>query len=213
MATAQEGSTISFAFRMGLRGFHFYRNSVGWVPTKGQSVHLRTEQNNKHDRFAVAGQARIPGKFGRVTVGHVPRELSRYIWHALLQGCKFDASVKNPYHKRSPLTQGGLEIELEVNVWWSDERKCKILETYVTKDAYPEHGYVDDSKAILNEIIENSPGEAETSDDDIAFEADDNSAVYEKDASSSTVTHTIDDSDSNSSTECDVSFVPSMAYQ
>ena len=41
------------------------------------------EHHNNHDRFAVAGQSFVPGRLAPVTVEHVARELSQYIWHAI----------------------------------------------------------------------------------------------------------------------------------
>ena len=120
-----------FNFKMGLRGFHFYKETENRHPYTGQTIHFRREINNEADRFAVAGLVRLDGRVGRVTVGHVPRELSRYFWHAILHGCTFSASIANPRHKPSPLTQGGLEIELDVKAWWGDEVKMKTWRQHV----------------------------------------------------------------------------------
>ena len=155
MAEGQADSSFSFKFLMGLRGFHHYRHAENWQPFRRQLVRFKRELDNEKDRFAVAGHVRIQGRAGRVTVGHVPRELSRYIWHALLWGCEFKASVKNPHYRPSPLMQGGLEIEIEVEVYWGDEEKCNKLKEYLASCNYPGEGeeYSDDSKDILKEIL------------------------------------------------------------
>ena len=63
-------------FNTGLRGFHVYRTS--WKPFVKQQVLFKQEKDNKHDRFAVAGQTILPGTIFPSIVGHIPIELSRY---------------------------------------------------------------------------------------------------------------------------------------
>lgn len=172
MAEEQINTVYSFQFSMGLRGFHHYQNAENWQPFRGQLVRFRRETDNEADQFAVSGNVRIQGRQGRVTVGHVPRELSRYVWHALFWGCEFNASVKNPHHRRSPLIQGGLEIELEVKVLWNDLEKGRKLKDFLSSYNHPGENeeYKDDSKEILNEIRVEEEGIS--SDEDMAFDDD-----------------------------------------
>ena len=44
----------------------------------GQNIIFKREYNNKHDRFAVAGEILLKGRSASITVRHVPRELSRH---------------------------------------------------------------------------------------------------------------------------------------
>ena len=69
-----------FEFCTGLRGFHVYSNTVSWKPYVGEKITFKREHANLHDKFAVAGKVTMRGKFGLIVVGHVPREISRYIW-------------------------------------------------------------------------------------------------------------------------------------
>ena len=64
-----------------VRGHHIYKRV--WSPTIGEVLQLSREERNEHDRFAVCLL-----KPGAVTVGHVPRDLSRKIWHFLRHGGK-----------------------------------------------------------------------------------------------------------------------------
>ena len=73
---------------------------------KGQQLTLHRELHNVYDRFAVVGKTLLPGKLAPLTVGHVPREISRYIWYALQYGAMITAEVKNVHPKKSPLVQG-----------------------------------------------------------------------------------------------------------
>ena len=108
------------------------------------------EHNNPHDHFAVAGKTMLKGKIAPVTVGHVPRELARYVWYAIMEGAKFEAVVQQEKEKPSPLVQGGLEIIIKMKATWGSQEKLTILSAKVVEIAYPvDDDYKDDSKEIL----------------------------------------------------------------
>ena len=69
-----------------VRGHHIYKRV--WSPTIGEVLQLSREEGNEHDRFAVCLL-----KPGAVTVGHVPRDLSRKIWHFLRHGGKATCEI------------------------------------------------------------------------------------------------------------------------
>jgi hypothetical protein len=157
--------TETFEFLTGLRGFHVYCNTVNWVPYTGQNISFKREHNNKHDNFAVAGKTLLKGRIGPITVGHVPRELSRHTWYAIQCGAQFEAAVHDTKARPSPLVQGGLEIQIRVKVVWPQVEKLSIYITKVEEMKYPITGeYVDDSKDILKELV--GPERVETLDDD-----------------------------------------------
>ena len=68
----------------------------------------------------------FPGKWFCVA-GHMPREKSRYTWFAIEGGANITAQVVSTNTKRSPLTQGGLEIEIKVTVLWENKKNFKIF--------------------------------------------------------------------------------------
>ena len=83
----------------------------------------------------------LGGTLALFVVGHVPKELSRYVSYALEQGAKFTGRVISLKPKRSPLIQGGLEMPTVVSVRWSNARSLAILKErteevshYVEKD-------------------------------------------------------------------------------
>ena len=84
-----------FEFAAALRGFHVYKNTGKWRPVKGQELTFHRDFDNDFDRFAVARKTLLPGKLAPSTVGHLPRELSRYIWYALRYGTIITAEVKD----------------------------------------------------------------------------------------------------------------------
>ena len=49
-------------------------------------------------------------------IGHLPRELSRYLYFIIFHGARIVCKVVNTHHRRSPLVQAGLEIPVEVIV-------------------------------------------------------------------------------------------------
>ena len=176
MQTAQ--SSESFCFTTGLRGFHVYSTTKGWKPYLQEKITLKREHDNVHDRFAVSGLTTLRGRLAPVVVGHIPRELSRYVWYALEKGAKFTGEVLTAKAKRSPLIQGGLEIPIKVNVLWTDSRNLAVLKQRTEKVSYPiETDYTDDSKSILAEIqdeadveIENCSSDSENEESSVEFQ-------------------------------------------
>ena len=59
-------------------------------------------------------------------VGHMPGEISHYTWFAIEGGENIRAQVVSTNTKRSPLTQGGLEIEIKVTVVWENKKSKTI---------------------------------------------------------------------------------------
>ena len=89
----------NFEFYTGLRGYHVYSNTVGWKPYVQEKIILKRKHKNPHDKFAVAGKVTMKGKIGLIVIGHVPRELSRYVWYSIPEGAKYDVEV----HKKTPM--------------------------------------------------------------------------------------------------------------
>ena len=113
-----------------------------------QNISFRQERDNESDRFAVCGLVKIPGKIELTIVGHIPREISQYVWYAMEEGANIAGKVVNGRYKPSPLFQGGLEIPIKVFVQWYNISGIKILQEQVERVGYPPDGenYTDDSK-------------------------------------------------------------------
>ena len=108
--TSTDEALPTLKFNTGLRGYHVYRTS--WKPFSKQQLTFKQEKDNKHNRFAVAGQTILPGSIFPSTVRHIPVELSRYIWHTLQREAVIKEEVKAIKYKLSPLDQGGLETPI-----------------------------------------------------------------------------------------------------
>ena len=122
MASSQDALLTFFT---GLRGFHVYRSC--WKPHVKQKIEIRKEKNNQYDKYAVAGYTKLPGKIALCVVAHMHREISLYTWFAIEGGANITAQVVSTDAKRSPLTQGGLEVEIKVTVIWENKKNLKIF--------------------------------------------------------------------------------------
>ena len=104
--------TRSFQFTAAVRGFHVYRAT--WNPELNEKLICNFEPGNEFDRFAI--QARSLRDGVQVTVGHLPREISRPTKFLLDRETEATASLIGTHYRRSPLIQGGLEIPCVVTV-------------------------------------------------------------------------------------------------
>ena len=50
------------------------------------------------------------------TIGHLPREISRFTRFLISRGANVFVTVRDSHHRRSPLVQGGLEIPVKLTV-------------------------------------------------------------------------------------------------
>ena len=158
--------THIFQLPTALRGYHVYSNTEDWAPHRGERIIFQQERNNSHGQFAVCGQTSFPGRRHQVTVGHVPREITRHVWYAIGYGAYLSAEVQDPVPRRSPLEQGGLEILLELTVSLEDFEKLKGLRRKISSITF--HDYQDDSKGILKKmgVEENEKSSEDESDGD-----------------------------------------------
>ena len=60
-------------------------------------------------------------------VGHIPHEISRFVWYFLNYGGTVDAKVHSERHRRSPIPSGGLEVILVVKFSISDEKRRYLV--------------------------------------------------------------------------------------
>lgn len=165
MATV--GGTVTFNFLCGLRGYHEYRSV--WNPVVGESLRARHENDNAHDRYAIAAMKQLPGTIRPSVVGHLPREISRYTYYIILHGGRVTCQVIDDRHRRSPLIQGGLEIPVKVVVDMdANEKAMQALQLYETlvREYYKEpiDGEFEDITASVLEDLQESDCDTDESD-------------------------------------------------
>ena len=95
------------------------------TPFFGQQISFKREFSNQHDRFAKAEKALLPNKLTCVVIGHIPQEISRHTWNAILIDTLATSKVEDTKPKTSPLVQSGFEIIMCLKVQWNDEKKYK----------------------------------------------------------------------------------------
>ena len=139
-----------FEFTSSSRGFRVYKNTENWKRMKGQELKLHSEFDNNFARFAVAGKILLPSKIAPSIVGHVQRELSRYICYALRYGNIATAEGKDELPKRLALVQRGLEILIEMSILWNDTVKIKKLKEKL--ETVQIGDYTDQSNKVLKEM-------------------------------------------------------------
>ena len=133
-----------FEINCASRGFHVYREI--WNPRIGEKLEIEQDYGNVDDPFAMSIKAK-PRLRVRMweTVGHIPREISRFCYYFVNYGGFLEGCVSNPRYRRSPIPSGGLEIPIRLIVKRneSDDRvfqKMKNLldEYYMEPDLIPE---------------------------------------------------------------------------
>ena len=87
------------SFTAAVRGFHYYRRF--WRPKENEKLDCLHEPGNAFDRFAI----KTVNEKGEI-VGHLPKEIS--------SGFTMYCKLSSRHYRRSPLVQGGLEIQCEV---------------------------------------------------------------------------------------------------
>ncbi|KAL9954833.1 hypothetical protein ACROYT_G042414, partial [Oculina patagonica] len=147
---------LNFAFPCGLRGFHVYKEL--WNPKLNEKLATIHEENNPHDRYAVAAIRKTVSRLRPVVVGHLPREISRFTRFIILHGATVKVKVSDTKYRRSPLIQGGLEIPVEVEVQMENssenQQALSKYQTLVAENYHePVNGkYVDATPDILKAL-------------------------------------------------------------
>lgn len=130
----------SFSVEVGSRGFHVYRD-VNWtnlVVHQPVRVSIETNPTSKaYDPYCCKITIRRLDRIGVVTVGHIPRELSRYVYYFLNEGGSVTGTVSSVQHRVSPIPEGGLEIPIQMTFSHHAKpiiEKMKLfVETQITK--------------------------------------------------------------------------------
>ena len=128
---ASVSGTVQYSFPCGLRGFHVYKEI--WKPKVSAVLTCIHERNNQHGRYAIAATKLLPGRLSNVTLGHLPREISRFTRFLISRGADVFVTVKYAHFRQSPLIQGGL---YEAQQFCNSEAGGKISDLHVS-DSLP----------------------------------------------------------------------------
>ena len=86
-----------------------------WKPTVGDVLFSIHERNNQHDRYAIAATKLLRGRLSNVTLGHLPREISRFT-RFLIQEAQMSSTIaihtrRLAYSCRGDSKNGGIYEE------------------------------------------------------------------------------------------------------
>ena len=91
-----------------IRGYYVYGEV--WMAVMGEELLCERELGNVVDRYAIAVKKPDSG----ITVGHLPKKISRVCSMFTQRGGKITATVKGRRRYSSDLVQGGLEIPCDL---------------------------------------------------------------------------------------------------
>ena len=98
------------------RGWHEYGKSVWKTPKKGEFLYAEKESDTRAlqiDPYAIAWKRKVQSKIVADTVGHVPQEISRFVFYFLERGGSLSGTVHSERYVASPMPKGGLEIIID----------------------------------------------------------------------------------------------------
>jgi hypothetical protein len=75
---------ITFSFFCGIRGYHEYRSR--WAPVANEILVVRHEARNRYDCYALAVMKRLYSTLADSVVGHLPREISQFLYFIIVHG-------------------------------------------------------------------------------------------------------------------------------
>uniref|UniRef100_A0A1X7VMD2 Uncharacterized protein n=1 Tax=Amphimedon queenslandica TaxID=400682 RepID=A0A1X7VMD2_AMPQE len=151
--TCSTSTDVSFGFLCGLRRYHVYQTVS--ASRLHELLATKHEQNNLHDRHAIAATKRLPGRLSSASiVGHLPKKISKVTRYIMEHGAVVTLKVMDIHYRRSPLVQGGLEIPVMAQVQMTSNVKNRTaLDEYnvLVKRLYKEpiDGIFEDATAEL----------------------------------------------------------------
>ena len=102
-----------------IRGYHVYGEI--WTAVLDEQLFCEREIGNVVDRYAVAAK-----NDSGITVGHLPRKISRICSIFLMFGGTITATVTGLRRYSSDLAQGGLEIPCDLKFSGEEEKISKL---------------------------------------------------------------------------------------
>ena len=106
---------VNFKTNVASRGWHFYGKTVWSNPVKGEKLFAKKEEDKNAllvDPYAIAWMRKSKAKLVADVVGHIPQEISRFVYFFLQHGGSVEGVVHNEKYRPSPIPKGGLEIIL-----------------------------------------------------------------------------------------------------
>ena len=181
---------VTLELKIASRGLHFYGKDVWPVPRRGQRLIGEIERDPRalrEDPFSVALKLVRVDRIVPDIVGHIPREISRFVQFFIQHGGQLSAQVLSERYRPSPIPKGGLEIILMAKFKISDKQRALLTrlndlvsDNYsfpeVDENAEPESIHTDDNEENI-EFTNHNVNDNDGEDDNrliILFQDDDN---------------------------------------
>jgi len=167
----------SFTAEIGSRGYHVYRNSTWRNVALHQQVKVLKETSTLSkdiDPYCCKITITRIDRIGNVTVGHIPRELSRFVFYFLHEGGSVSGTVACLKPNVSPIPEGGLEIPILMHFVHESGLILEKMKRFVS-------GQVERMKQTFNvkELIGDTESDEEEL-EEIEVESDDNDGDSER---------------------------------
>ena len=98
-------------------------------------------------------------RIGPITVGHVPRELSGFIFYFIQEGGSVTGTVASTTPRISPIPEGGLEVPILMRFTHENKTISSKMETLVRKQVEEMEKTFDVETLAAENFSENSPKE------------------------------------------------------
>ena len=124
----------SFSAKVGSRGCHVYcgNNWTNLVILPLVQISIKTNAISKvYDPYCCKITITQRDKIGAVTVGHIPRELSRFVNYFLQEGGSVTSTVASIQYRVSPLPEWGLEITIQMTFSHTSKRIVEKMKLFV----------------------------------------------------------------------------------
>ena len=123
------------------------------------------------------------GRIGEVTVGHIPRELSRFVFYFIHEGGSVTGTVAGITPRPSPIPEGGLEIPIIMHFVHESKVILRKMKTFVDDQVKKmteifrfestEEAKEEEEDEAIEEIVVQSDDNNEGDFEDIDFESED----------------------------------------
>ena len=146
----------SFSAEVGSRGYRVYRNTSWNQIYVNQAVAAHKEKNIvslQIDPYCCAITITRVDKIGPVTVGHIPREISRFVYFFLHEQGAISGTVVDTEPRISPIPEGDLEIKLLLNFTHPVERILNRMKELVVKQLLQNRTKTKKKKQMKNNVF------------------------------------------------------------
>ena len=131
----------SFTATLAWRGYYIYKNSSSTNAKVGENVTVVMETKSSLEVNPYACAIKIKNRFfdSLITVGHIPREISRHVHFFIkTEGGKVIGHVKSLTYRPSPIPSGGLEIPLQLTFTCDDKLTLDLMNGFCEKPLWLE---------------------------------------------------------------------------